>query len=211
MFSLPTSLTNLGTVVVYHIVKSEDKNNLDLGYVGVTTNFAKRKIDHFEALNFDKHRNKKLQKYYREFSESIIMYVYKSFPKNEEDAAYQLEEFLRPKSNIGLNIAVGGSKKYEEIFNAKEYSTSSYDNSKSDNFFSAIKKGLKNLDKKLETFADEALTKTELDKKRQPKELEQWEKEQNAKLEQRIHNHLNRPKLDPKDQEAVDLWLKKNK
>ena len=213
MFTLSPTLKNLNSVVVYHIVKSTDKYNLDEGYIGVTNDLERRRTQHFEALKLNEHKNIHLQNYYKKHNDNVVMYVYKTFPLSKERYAYQLEEFLRPKVNVGLNIAVGGKKPYNEIFNVKQYSESSYVNSKSKNIFSAFKDGLKIFDKKLATIAHEALEKTKHEQKMSEKKLDIWKKQKEGEQNQRILQHLNRTKLNHNDLAAIEDWknqIKKN-
>ena len=130
-------------VIVYHIVHKDHKLDIDQGYIGVTGNLERRKEQHFEALQSGNHRNHKLQSYYNEHSASILMYVYKSFPANKEKFAYKLEEFLRPHANVGLNIAVGGKKTDDELFNAKQYSQNAEKRSYGSNLLSGLTNSLK--------------------------------------------------------------------
>ncbi|MFC1234393.1 GIY-YIG nuclease family protein [Vibrio sp. F74] len=194
---------------VYHIVKADKKYDLDEGYIGVTTNIERRKSQHFSALREGEHVNYKLQTYFNQNSDNILFYIYKSFPKEFEKQAYQLEEFLRPLPNIGLNISVGGVKQHEDIFKAKKYSKQINTNSRSTNLFKAMKDGIKSIDKSIANLAEESLKKSQVRETHLQKELEKWESEQEQRLNKRIGIHLLKRrdlKLTTEQQNAVDEW-----
>ncbi|EKO3833930.1 GIY-YIG nuclease family protein [Vibrio harveyi] len=214
--NLPTSLS----VYVYHIVHEDHKFDLEQGYIGVTKNLERRKPQHFEALKANEHRNYKLQEYYNIHKDKVILYLYKSFPNNKEASAYQLEEFLRPRPNIGLNIAVGGQKTADEVFNAKKYTVSSTHRSPGENLWSGISNYFKTLDKRFASYAEESLKKEEVNQRLQPqkmarlqKELEQKEKERQLKHDKSVLKHLKYLKensLSEEDQKLVDSWRNRN-
>ncbi|MUK26589.1 GIY-YIG nuclease family protein [Aliivibrio fischeri] len=219
MFKLPDNLTEIAkkahelnshnqsqSIVVYYIAIDKHEFNLDKGYIGVTSNFTRRKSQHFNALVAGDHTNHKLQDYYDKHKESVKMFIYKSFPLSQENSAYQLEEYLRPKENIGLNIAVGGKKNYDNIFKAKKYTQTAYVSSKKENFYSTLINWFKNIDKVVATSAEQSLKKSEIRQKEQQQHLDQWAREQEYKLNLKINEHLNRPKLTKEQMKAIDSW-----
>ena len=193
---LDGSSWNLGSVV-YHIVKKSDKYNLDEGYIGVTGNFTQRKKQHLDALSMGGHKNYKLQEYYDEFKDFLEIYVYKTFPDGSIKHAYSLEEYLRPQANIGLNIAVGGKREFDEVFNAKKYSITATQQTPAVNIFTAVKNLFKSADKSLATFAENSLKKSELTQANNKKELEEWAKQQQLKSDLKIAAHIARRKQNP--------------
>ncbi|MEZ8197061.1 GIY-YIG nuclease family protein [Vibrio cortegadensis] len=110
---------------IYHIRRPEHANNLDEGYIGVTGNLTSRIQQHKSKLIKGEHTNHKLQSYYDE-SKIIDFVLYKSCATKSE--AYQLEGYLRPVANVGLNIAVGGDLTYENRFESKKYNVKTVSN-----------------------------------------------------------------------------------
>jgi predicted GIY-YIG superfamily endonuclease len=104
---------------IYHIRYKEDNNNIDKGYIGLTNNIARRRSTHWSALLSNVHKNHKLQKAFNERPEDIEFKIYKEFVNRKEAAL--LEETIRPLSNIGWNIAVGGERDYTERFERKHF------------------------------------------------------------------------------------------
>jgi predicted GIY-YIG superfamily endonuclease len=105
--------------IVYHIRYKSDHNNIDKGYIGVTSSFDRRKAQHFGTLSRNCHTNYKLQNAFNESCEDLEFVIYKEFD-NVRDA-YLLEETLRPYKNIALNIAVGGEREFVNRFETKGY------------------------------------------------------------------------------------------
>lgn len=85
---------------VYHIYK--DGDTIDDGYVGVSVDVTNRLKYHLSKLKTMSHPNKKLQEAYSgEYKTKILL-------EGDESYCYFIENKLRPRSNMGLNIAVGG-------------------------------------------------------------------------------------------------------
>jgi hypothetical protein len=217
MFTIPElkkldgSSWNLGAVV-YHIVKKSDKYNLDEGYIGVTGNFEQRKKQHIDGLSVGEHTNYKLQEYYDEFKDVLEVYAYKTFLGGTIKDAYLLEEYLRPRPNIGLNIAVGGKREFDERFNTKKYSVTATQQTPAVNIFTAVKNIFKSADKSLATFAENSLKKSELTQTNNKKELEEWAKQQQLKSDRKIAAHIARRKQNPlskEDAANIEAWKKR--
>ena len=85
---------------VYHIRK--DGQALQDGYIGVTNRPESREKEHFSRIANHKHSNAKLQENCNEDYKFHILIC------AEESYCYEFEQKLRPKKNIGLNIAPGG-------------------------------------------------------------------------------------------------------
>ena len=85
---------------VYHIYK--DGDTLDDGYIGVSVDATNRIKYHLSKLEINSHPNKKLQEAYDDNYKTKILL------EGDESYCYYIENKLRPKSNMGLNIAVGG-------------------------------------------------------------------------------------------------------
>lgn len=88
------------TYSVYHI---HIKPSLDEGYIGITKNTEQRFFEHRTKIKQrNVHLNNALQKYGDAVQFSVVA----------SDLAYEaaclLEKMLRPKPNMGWNIAVGG-------------------------------------------------------------------------------------------------------
>lgn len=84
---------------VYHI--KIDGMGVDQGYVGVTNRPQQR---------FDEHKKSRLNPYLKraikKYGNRVKFVILDSFPSRDD--AHWLEYTLRPKKNIGWNIAVGG-------------------------------------------------------------------------------------------------------
>ena len=76
--------------VVYWIHNPEDTDINSQGYVGISNNVNRRMKEHSKKMDF---------------LEGKILYV---FLCGEKEFCKQIEKELRPKKNIGLNIAAGG-------------------------------------------------------------------------------------------------------
>ena len=86
--------------VVYSIGKRG--SIIDQRYVGVSKDHLRREKEHFKLLNEGLHPTEPLQKSFDEsFDFRIELY-------GELEYCYEMEKKLRPKSNMGLNIAPGG-------------------------------------------------------------------------------------------------------
>jgi predicted GIY-YIG superfamily endonuclease len=107
------------SAIVYHIRYKKDHNNIDKGYIGVTSSFERRKAQHFGTLSRNCHSNYRLQNAFNESFDDLEFVIYKEFDNIRD--AYLLEETLRPYKNIGWNIAVGGEKEFVNRFDAKRY------------------------------------------------------------------------------------------
>lgn len=77
------------------------------GYVGVSTNYEIRIDDHFQMINSGKHENAHLLNAIRRSGNTILKVI---VAQGTEDYCYKLESKLRPKREIGWNIAEGGNK-----------------------------------------------------------------------------------------------------
>ena len=86
---------------VYHIARLEDRGNLQLGYVGVTSNPKKRFIDHSKNKSIV---GSAIRKYNLNFENLEIVGEF-----SESVDAYNLEEILRPIERIGWNDMKGGN------------------------------------------------------------------------------------------------------
>lgn len=85
---------------VYHI---HIKPSLDEGYIGITKNTNQRFLEHRTKLKQrNVHLHNALEKYKDEVKFSVIA------TDLEYEAATLLEQMLRPKPNMGWNIAAGG-------------------------------------------------------------------------------------------------------
>ncbi len=104
---------------VYHIRCKKDHDNIDTGYIGVTNNPVRRQAEHWSALTLQSHKNYKLQKAFDEQSDDLEFIIYKEF--SDRKGAELLEETLRPYKNIGWNIAVGGSREFDDRFQSKKF------------------------------------------------------------------------------------------
>lgn len=104
---------------VYHIRYKKDHDNIDTGYIGITNNPVRRQAEHWSALTLQSHKNHKLQKAFDEHSDDLEFIIYKDF--SDRKSAELLEETLRPYKNIGWNIAVGGSREFDERFQPKKF------------------------------------------------------------------------------------------
>ena len=76
------------TWYVYHIAKNEDRGNLSLGYIGVTTNLEKRFADHAKNKSII---GSAIRKYDLNYENLEIVKECQT-----SDEAYELEERLRP-------------------------------------------------------------------------------------------------------------------
>lgn len=88
-----------------YIIKVEGENDPDRVYVGVTNNFARRLNEHKEQLERGKHKNHKLQETYDQGHRFLMHRLGREYTKLE---AYGKEHQLRPRWNMGFNIAAGG-------------------------------------------------------------------------------------------------------
>ena len=93
---------------VYHIYKEGD--TLDEGYIGISDNVSNRIGQHFTKLSNNKHPNYKLQEAYNQSQYSVKVLV-----KSTRKYCLSIEKLLRPKRNMGLNIAGGGGGNSDPI------------------------------------------------------------------------------------------------
>ena len=133
-------------VLVYHIrsVKAGHDRKVNEGYIGVTTDFERRKCEHFRQLKKGTHSNHKLQAYF-DSHDDTQMVVYHQAVTEEE--AYELESCLRPIPNVALNIAVGGQVEFDGRFNEKIYNVVT-DNGFPESWLSEKEKGASQLSAK---------------------------------------------------------------
>lgn len=208
---------------IYHIVIKSEVDNVDVGYIGVTKDFNRRKMQHFTSLATKGHINYKLQDYFEEHKDNITMYVFKEF--DTEEKAYRFEATLRPHANIGLNIASGGKKEYQERFESKNFR----DEHKSKGFFGRVRTMLKAANHSLDSWAAESVRQMEYKKaqaeeeerKAKPtmtfkktnksvlKEVDQPAEMFGIPLPRRTAEPQNRKPLSEADQKVVNEWLGK--
>lgn len=97
------------TAQVYWIRSTDHTDIFSEGYVGVSKNAEKRwKYGHKWSFFKNQHENKK-------FSNAIAKYGWDNLIKTivliaEEKYCYEIEKSIRPKKEIGWNIAIGGGK-----------------------------------------------------------------------------------------------------
>lgn len=89
------------TCSLYHICREDDKFDFSEGYIGVSFNPTSR-WEHHRNRGENPHLKNAIDKY-----PDIVYYV---FAQGHEEWCYFIENILRPISNIGWNIASGGSK-----------------------------------------------------------------------------------------------------
>lgn len=88
-----------------YIIQIEGESNSQRVYVGVTNNFKRRFSEHKEQLESGSHTNHKLQSAFDEGGRFIMHRFCADYTKMQ---AYSKEHQLRPKWNMGFNIAPGG-------------------------------------------------------------------------------------------------------
>lgn len=91
---------------VYWIRLPEHKEIKSEGYVGVSQNSTKRINKHFYMLENNCHENIHLTRAYNKYDTLVKEIVL----IGDESYCYEIENTLRPKYNIGWNIAPGGDK-----------------------------------------------------------------------------------------------------
>lgn len=87
---------------VYHICRSKDKYDVSKGYIGVSIKPSVRMKTHRNKV---RHQNPHLYNAMNKYDDTIIYALIYS----TEKACYALEKSLRPRRNMGWNIAIGGS------------------------------------------------------------------------------------------------------
>jgi predicted GIY-YIG superfamily endonuclease len=95
----------MNEAVVYWIHHQSHTNPYEEGYVGVTVDFERRLKDHLRESKKKTHTNQVL-------AENIVnsKIIVDLLHEGTEEECYEHERKLRPRTLIGWNIAVGGSK-----------------------------------------------------------------------------------------------------
>lgn len=92
---------------IYFIIN----NTTNQRYVGKTIGIKKRKRDHFNKLNSNKHINKKLQLAWNQYGQDNFSFEYIEFSLQDEMELNQKEIFYIDKYdsyNNGYNLTLGG-------------------------------------------------------------------------------------------------------
>lgn len=98
----------MASFCVYHIKRKDQKINE--GYVGVTSNLARRKKQHFYNMQHKTHDNTHLVNAMNKYDDLEFVVLHKNISKTD---AYSCEEFYRPVPGIGWNIKAGGFSGHE--------------------------------------------------------------------------------------------------
>lgn len=85
-------------MVLYHICRAGDEGNFSKGYIGVTSNFQKRMLEHRG------YGNRHLKNAFNKYDDVVNTLI----TSGSQDEMLEMEEWLRPSENIGWNIAKGG-------------------------------------------------------------------------------------------------------